>query len=572
MEHKLNPRRAPQALQVGRISRLLPFVIALCMGIFALYQLNPPAAVPADAPPTEFSSGRALQQLQSIAREPHPLGSIEDANVRQYIVGQLSGLGLSPEIQRAVITRRMISDRLGPRAAANIPDGQTVNNIVARISGTGSTKAILLVAHYDSVPVGPGASDDGAAVAALLETARALRASPALRNDVILLFTDGEEAGLLGSIGFVEESSLVDQIGLALNFEARGTSGPALMFETSDQNGWLITEFAKVAPHPIANSLMFNIYQILPNNTDFSMLKGAGLAGFNFAFIGNSENYHSPNDSLSAISEPSLEHHGANALALTRHFGDLDLRAVRSSNLIYFDIMGLAFVYYPIGWVLPLAVLTALVYIVVVVVGVRRKQLTLVGIGVGVLAFLGSIIVAVALVMGLWLLIQTVAARTPALPTNSLVFAIFAVLTIIVVAALYALLSRRRAIAELSAGALLWWLLLAILTSVYLPGGSYLFTLPLLFSLIGLGLNVAGGSAAFTTRAAIIVVLCAIPGLALFVPTIALIFMTLTLRLAWALALLMVLMLGLLIPQLCLLSAPGSARAASASLPGDQLP
>lgn len=558
MEHKpaMNPRRASQALQAGRISRLLPFVIAICVGIFALYQLNPPAAVPADAPPTAFSSGRALQQLQTIARASHPLGSIEEANVRQYIVGQLSGLGLSPEIQRAVITRDMISERLGPRAAANIPAGAIVNNIVARINGTGSTKAILLVAHYDSVPDGPGTSDDGAAVAALLETARALRASPALRNDVIILFTDGEEAGLLGAIGFVEESDLVDQIGLALNFEARGTSGPALMFETSEQNGWLITEFAKVAPHPIANSLMFNIYQILPNNTDFTVFKGAGLAGFNFAFIGSSENYHSPNDSLSNVSERSLEHHGANALDLTRHFGELDLRAVRSSNLVYFDIMGLAFAYYPIGWVLPLAILAALVYIVVVVVGVRRRQLTLVGIGVGVFAFLVSIIVAVAVVMGLWLLIQNVAGRTPALPTNTLLFAIFAVLTIIIVAALYALLWRRRAIADLSAGALLWWLLLTILTSVYLPGGSYLFALPLLFSLSGLGANVASGSAAFTTKAAIILVLCALPGLALFVPTIALIFMALTLRLAWALALLMVLTLGLLVPQLCLLSSP----------------
>jgi len=565
MEHELSSPRAPRALQAGRISRLLPFVIALCMGIFALYQLNPPAAVPADAPPTAFSSGRALQQLQIIARAPHPLGSIEDANVRQYIVGQLSGLGLSPEIQRAVITQRMLSERLGPRAAANIPAGATVNNIVARIKGTSSTKAILLVAHYDSVPVGPGASDDGAAVVALLETARALRASPALRNDVIILFTDGEEAGLLGAIGFVEESGLVEQIGLALNFEARGTSGPSLMFETSDQNGWLIPEFAQAAAHPIANSLMFDIYRILPNNTDFTVFKGAGLAGFNFAFIGSSQNYHSPNDSLSAIDERSLEHHGANALALTRHFGALDLRAVRSSNLVYFDIMGLAFAYYPISWVLPLAILTALVYIIVVVVGVRRQQLRLAGIAIGVLAFLVSIIVVVALVMGLWLLIQSIYGRTLAVATNTLLLAIFAVLTIIVVAVLYALFGRRRAIAELSAGALLWWLLLAILTSVYLPGGSYLFTLPLLFSLIGLGLNIAG-SAAFTTKAAIILVLCAIPGLALFVPTIALIFMALTLRLAWALALLMVLALGLLIPQLCLLSRPsGVAESQSAA-------
>jgi len=109
---------------------------------------------------------------------------------------------------------------------------------------------VALVCHHDSVPTGPGASDDGAGVAALLEAARALKAGPALQNDVILLFTDGEEAGLDGARAFAAGCPWLKDIGLVLNFEARGVSGPVFMFETSVGNGPIIREFARAAPRP----------------------------------------------------------------------------------------------------------------------------------------------------------------------------------------------------------------------------------------------------------------------------------------------------------------------------------
>jgi Zn-dependent M28 family amino/carboxypeptidase len=132
--------------------------------------------------------------------------------------------------------------------------------VVARLAGTGSGKALLLMAHYDSRGTAPGASDDGYGVASLLETARALTTSPPLTSDIIFLFTDGEEDGLLGAQAFVSSHRWAAHVGVVLNFEARGNAGPVLMFQTSDDNGALVRQLARAAPHPVASSLSQAVY------------------------------------------------------------------------------------------------------------------------------------------------------------------------------------------------------------------------------------------------------------------------------------------------------------------------
>ena len=208
--------RYPGAIQLGKLAAkandsylpgLLMFGCVVLFAILALNQQRPPKAVAASAPPAEFSSGRAIKHIEVIARAPHEMGSAEHAAVRDYIVGELTALGASPQIQKTTV----VSTRRGSPVAA------TVENIVARVNGTNSSKPILLVAHYDSVSTGPGASDDGAAVAAFLETLRALKSGAPLKNDVIFLFTDGEENGLLGATAFVKEHPWAKDAGVVLN-------------------------------------------------------------------------------------------------------------------------------------------------------------------------------------------------------------------------------------------------------------------------------------------------------------------------------------------------------------------
>src|SRR6266849_6361259 len=205
---------------VARLAIALWLISLLWLGVASV---EPPPVVPEIAPATEFSAARAMRHLRVIAAKPHPVGSLENQKVREYLVEQLSRLGLDTQVQEAT----------GFAAGGSI--AATVRNIVARKKGATPRPALALVAHYDSVPAGPGAGDDGAGVAALLETARALHADPApMHNDLLFLFTDGEEAGLLGAQAFIAENPSAKEVGLVLNFEGRGDSGPSLMFETSE--------------------------------------------------------------------------------------------------------------------------------------------------------------------------------------------------------------------------------------------------------------------------------------------------------------------------------------------------
>ena len=104
------------------------------------------------------------------------------------------------------------------------PTRHLVRNIVARWRGSGPAgkKALLLSAHYDSVARGPGAGDDASGVAAILESLRALKAGPAPERDVIILINDGEEVGLFGADVFADEHPWAKDVGVVLNFDARG--------------------------------------------------------------------------------------------------------------------------------------------------------------------------------------------------------------------------------------------------------------------------------------------------------------------------------------------------------------
>jgi acetylornithine deacetylase/succinyl-diaminopimelate desuccinylase-like protein len=233
-------RNAPLTgvLSNHRLTKVLLAIVisgfAAGLSLLSIVSLNPPA-INANVPPSEFSSGRAREYLKAIAVTPHPIGSPAHAVVRDYILSELSKMGVEPQVQK---TTAINSHWDPPYHAA------TVQNIVAKIQGTANTRAVLLVAHYDAAPNSLGASDDGAAVVSLLETLRALKASAPLKNDVIFLATDGEEVGLLGATAFVQQHPWARDVGVVLNFEARGDNGPSIMFQTSDANGWLIDGLA----------------------------------------------------------------------------------------------------------------------------------------------------------------------------------------------------------------------------------------------------------------------------------------------------------------------------------------
>jgi hypothetical protein len=513
--------------------------------VFAIWMQGPPAAVPASAPPEQFSSARAMTDLHAISREPHPIGSAGAANVREYLRSRLSALGLTSEIQQAtVVNRKSIPFRAG-----------MVQNVIARMPGTKNGKAILLAAHYDSAPGSFGASDDGAGVVAILETLRALKSGPPLKNDVIALFTDGEEEGLLGAGGFVIEHPWMKDVGLVLNFEARGHTGPSVMFETSRQNGWLINQFAQSVPRPVGSSMGYDVYRLLTLDTDLSVFKEANVNGLNFAFIKGVTHYHNALDNFENIDERSLQHHGSYALALTRHFGNQNFENTKAPNAVYFDLLGRVLVRYPASWSIVLTVLTALLFVGVVIVGFRRHLLSLKGIGFGFVSFVLCLGLAAVAAILLWNALSLVHKDYRSLPQgvpyNGSIYVLACVaLAIAIVSVVFALI-KRVSMPNLATGALLCWLLLLLAVNFYLPGTAFLLLWPLFFSLIGIDLLFYfSKDGMISPKLLIAVTLCAIPGAILLSAAIANISAALPLRLSWAIALMVALSVGLLIPLL----------------------
>lgn len=552
MEELYSAERLPSR-SIG-LRRLIGFgtsmiIFLTLLTIFAVYRQTPPSAVPGDAPALAFSSGRAMKRLEVTNRKPHPVGSLEHAEVQDYIVRELGAQGLDPKVQETTVTTSKFGDL---RAA-------TVRNIAARLVGTGGGgKAVLIAAHYDTVPTAMGASDDGASVAAMLESIRALKAGSPLKNDIIFLFTDAEEIGLFGATAFVDEHPWAKDVGLVLNFEARGASGPSLMFETSNGNGWLIEQLAKAAPHPMANSLSYEIYKLLPNNTDMTVFKQANLPGMNFAYIDSPLLYHTRADSIENIDERSLQHQGSYVLSLARHFGSVNLDQPRSGNAIYFDVLGLTLLHYPASWVIPLLVLAVLLFAAVIVLGFRRKKLTVMGVVAGFFLFVLNIIVAALSVTVVWWLIATVQRMAGVsllddIYRSKLYFAGFVLIAVAVLTALNNLYGRRVSTEDLAAGALFLWLILLAVTSVLLPGGSYLLLWPLVFCLAAFAFMLTRQPEKPTSLSSFAVLsLCAIPAVVLIVPMIYQIFVAMGLDLIAAVIVMVVLLGGLLIPHFAL--------------------
>jgi hypothetical protein len=556
----------PRALAPGWAAALtLIFITA--MAAWSVLQVSPPPVVPATAPPTDFSAERALTYLRVLAREPHPVGSPAHDRVRDYIVGQLSRLGMrSIEVQTATV----VSPRWGsPYNAA------TVFNVIARLPGAASTKAVMLAGHYDSVSAGPGASDDGHSVALQLETLRALLAGPRLRNDVIFLFTDSEEGGLLGAKGFLEHYPRVDEIGLVMNFEARGASGPAMMFETSEGNGRIVREFAAAAPHPVTSSLSYEAYKLLPNDTDLTFFKQAGLPGLGFAFVDDVAYYHTQYDDVAHLDPRSLQQEGDYALTLARRFGNLDIQNLKSANATYFVLPFLGCIVYPVNWSLTLAVFAALLIAAVIAIGISNGRLTLAGMVAAFFGFLLTMALASAAVALMWSIAKGESGGVwqafAGDPYHPAVYRLASVaLAVAIASAVFALFQKRVRMPNMWAGALLCWWVIAIATAVYMPGATYLFLWPMVSSTVALGILCIGAGDfvwhdRVKLRGVILLWAFAIPGLVMMPSTIELLLQSLTMRMAFVGAFATVLLMGLLAPCLSLIAAAGRWRLPSAA-------
>ncbi|MDX1571595.1 MAG: M28 family peptidase [Xanthomonadales bacterium] len=384
----------------GRALGWLLLVVTIVVGTQYLVL---PAPLPADTAADRFSAERAMRHVREIAQVPHVIGSPANERVRDYLVEELNDLGFDVVLQ----TERVVYDH--PRRKETAVRVAWPTNVLARLPGTGSGPAVALMSHYDTAASAPGAADAGSGVATLLETARAIVADPTLNRhrDLLLIITDGEEIGLMGAQAFLRKHPWAQEVGLILNFEARGAAGPAFMFETGRGNSALVDAFAQTAPLPLGSSLSVDIYRRMPNDTDATIVAEAGIPFLNFAFVDDFFRYHAGTDTPENLSRRSLQHEGSNALALTRQFLRVPELPDRSDDATFFNVTGGWLVRYgqSVVWITGLAA--------VLIAGLAlggawvANRLTVGGIGLAILGLTATAGGVFWLVTGLHLLLTT---------------------------------------------------------------------------------------------------------------------------------------------------------------------
>lgn len=461
---EVKPESAPRSAVFGAVLLALVALVAL--------------RIRAVDPPSRNVTARATESLTDLARAPRPPGTPEHTRVRDAIVAQLEKLGFAAEIQRATA----VSTRWG------VPyDAARVENVVARLKGrTPGKKSLALLAHYDSVPNGPGAADDASGVVALLETANALAENPP-RNDVVLVFSDAEEAGVLGTRAFVSEHKLFQDIGLALNFDARGNRGPVVLVETSAGGGALVRHFGDAAPSPVASSLLPEVSRLLGHETDLGPFLRQGVRGMNFAFADGVAHYHAPTDDARRLDPKSLAHAAGHAVALARRFGEIDLDTLAPSEVVYFDVPALGLVVYGRAWALPLAITGALAFTLVLAAAIRRRRVKPSHVA---FALLGSLVPLVAAPLFAAGLVAALRAASPVFGAfradpyePSAARIALALLGLATFFASQRFFRARLSSEALSLGVLLLVTLLALASAALLPGASHVFTFPLFAAL-----------------------------------------------------------------------------------------
>ncbi len=439
----------------------LPTAIALLAVTLAIAidQSAPPVPLGADADRGLFSAERARNELTNLLGDesPHPVGSAANRAVKERLMTRLEELGLTPEEQRTV------------GCGAEHATCAQVENVLAEIPGK-TAESIVLMAHYDSVENAPGAGDDGAGVAALLEVARILEPDAPYRNTLLFVFTDAEEMGLLGAEAFFAEHPAAKRAKAVINLEGSGSSGPAYLLRTGPSSGELMNVFRAVSPHPAAQSFTEEVFERMPNDTDFSVSMRAGLPGIDFAFAGERNHYHTPLDTIANLDLGTLQHHGENTLPLLRALVDADL-SVTAPNGVYANLGKQIW----LRWAPATGMWLAALAIILLAFATWRIRLApirlLAAVGFGFATMILSVVVALG---ALWLVDRLTGAR-PAWPADPLPWRIP-----LYAAPLFALaIIGPFAVRRIGAWSVLlgvWWMwaLAAVAMAIFLPLAAYL--------------------------------------------------------------------------------------------------
>jgi len=526
-----------------RFSTIVSVLIILVVIYWSFADLKPSLKTSGNISETEFSIDNALNHLKNISKKAHYVGSKEHKKVQNYIVSELQKMGFETEIQtQTAINKKWFA-------------ATTAENIIAKLKGTSSEKALMLLTHYDSHPHSSlGASDAGSGVVTILEGLRAFIAKDKPhKNDIIILISDAEELGLLGAQAFVENHSWTKDIGLVLNFEARGSGGPSYMLmETNGKNSKLLSEFLATKPNfPAANSLMYSIYKKLPNDTDLTVFReNSNINGFNFAFIGDHFDYHTAQDSYKRLDRETLLHQADYFTTSLNYFSNSDLTALNSTeDFVYVNFPFIKLVTYPFSWVFPMVILCGILFLILLFFGIYLNKIDVKGMLKGFIPFVVSLILCSGISLGLWKLLLIIHPQyndiLHGFTYNGYQYIIaFVFLNLWMLFTIYKQTATEEKTTNLLIAPISFWLALNFVISAYLKGAGF-FIIPVMCALLILKIAIFLNLEDKSKR--ILCTILSIPTLYIFAPLVKMFPVGLGLKVLFISALFIVLVFGLML-------------------------
>ena len=329
------PRSAPR-LWVALLLGLLTGALAVRVGD------RLPAPLPESAPADDFSAARAWRTVVHLADTIgyRVTGTAGGRAAAAYVAERLREIpGLEVVVQEAE----------GARIGRGRVRRFRTTNVLARLPGR-VPDAVLVSTHWDTPPGSVGASDAAVPTAVAIELARALAAGPRLERTVILNINGAEEQGLLGADGFLQHPWARD-VKVFVDLESAGPGGHATLFQVGPGAAWLGRAYARSAPHPHGTVIGQDIFQsgAIPSSTDFEIYREAGLVGLDIAFYEDGWSYHTTRDRTWNVARGSVQHMGANALALVRELAAAAPPADAADDRwpsVYYDVFGVTMLAY----------------------------------------------------------------------------------------------------------------------------------------------------------------------------------------------------------------------------------
>ncbi len=358
-----------------KIATVLLLITALVLGVFfGVRQIQPPPAskdlseenITVSQAGKEPSLSLMLQHIRQMASKVHSVDSEGIKTTHAYLLQQLEGMGFDAQVDWYMLSmeevlalqkerakyRQVVFDETeeSNRDYSGIGDKPTMNltNIYAHVDVADTEDTVIFMAHTDSVKMGPGAFDDIVSVASLLEGMRQLK-SMTPKRDLLFLFTDGEEQGLLGAAKFVKDHPEYRGITrLVVNIEARGNKGSLLMFETTPANLGIVTEYSKAVSRPVSFSIATAVYRSMHNDTDLTRFIMDGYPGMNLSVIQGADVYHTARDNYETFSRGSAQHYLDTVTELVAHFAQEEKLEIESAeDSVHFPLLSGNLVVFP---------------------------------------------------------------------------------------------------------------------------------------------------------------------------------------------------------------------------------